>query len=215
MKNYNTKRGFQSKLVVNTLFNKIPMNLKCSLSQNERDFLEAVIHLQHIGRYNTSNSLIMANSGLNSRQIVEAKKSLVKIGLLEVVDSKSALGTRYKVNAELYNALVQELNAIPTAPERFEYGDKVREEHGLKRIFTNIINTLRRNLTSIEVPPDERLTVDMASNSAEVLTPEAPPKVESYEEQLHRLKTDLDNGLLTPEEYYDSFKQLKKRKHEN
>ena len=209
------KRRFQSKLVVNTLFNKIPMNLKCSLSQNERDFLEAVIHLQHIGRYHTSNSLIMANSGLNSRQIVEAKKNLVKIGLLEVVDSKSALGTRYKVNAELYNALVQELNAIPTAPERFEYGDKVREEHGLKRIFTNIINTLRRNLTSIEVPPDEKLTVDMASNSAEVLTPEAPPKEESYEEQLHRLKTDLDNGLLTPEEYYNNVKKLKQEKYEN
>ena len=215
MTDLKTKRGFQSKLVVNTLFNKIPMNLKCSLSQNERDFLEAVIHLQHIGRYHTSNSLIMANSGLNSRQITEAKKNLVKIGLLEVVDSKSALGTRYKVNTELYNALVQELNAIPTAPERFEYGDKVREVHGLKRIFTNIINTLRRNLTSIEVPPDERLTVDMASNSAEVLTPEAPPKVESYEEQLHILKTDLDNGLLTPEEYYVNVKKLKNEKYEN
>lgn len=215
MKNYNTKRGFQSKLVVNTLFNKIPMNLKCSLSQNERDFLEAVIHLQHIGRYNTSNSLIMANSGLNSRQIVEAKKSLVKIGLLEVVDSKSALGTRYKVNAELYNALVQELNAIPTAPERFEYGDKVREEHGLKRIFTNIINTLRRNLTSIEVPPDEKLTVSMATYSAEVAeTPIAPLPKKSYEEQLAELQADRDNGKITNEQYYKRVKFLKFKRYE-
>ena len=215
MVRYNTKKSFQSKLNVDTLFNKVPMNLKCTLSQNERDFLEAVIHLQHLGRYHTSNSLIMANSGLNSRQISSAKQNLVQMGLIEVADSKSALGTRYKVNTELYNALVRELNVIPTAPERFEYGDKVRAEHGLKRIFTNIINTLRRNLTSIEVPPDERLTVDMASNSAEVLTPEAPPKVESYEEQLHILKTDLDNGLLTPEEYYVNVKKLKNEKYEN
>ena len=215
MDRYKKKKSFQSKLNVDSIFSKVPMNLKCTLSQNERDFLEAVIHLQHLGRYHTSNSLIMANSGLNSRQISSAKQSLVQMGLIEVADNKSTMGTRYIVKDEVYNSLVQELNAIPTAPERFEYGDKVREEHGLKRIFTNIINTLRRNLTSIEVPPDERLTVDMASNSAEVLTPEAPPKVESYEEQLHRLKTDLDNGLLTPEEYYDSFKQLKKRKHEN
>ncbi len=210
MTDFKTKRGFQSKLIVNTLFNKIPMNLKCSLSQNERDFLEAVIHLQHLGRYHTSNSLIMANSGLNSRQISSAKQNLVQMGLIEVADNKSAIGTRYIVKDEVYNTLVQELNAIPTAPERFEYGDMFREKRGLKRLFTNIINTLKRNLTSIEVPPDEKLTVSMATNSAEVAaTPIAPPPSKSYEEQLAELKADLNNGKITNEQYYKRVKILK------
>lgn len=215
MTDLKTKRGFQSKLVVNTLFNKIPMNLKCSLSQNERDFLEAVIHLQHLGRYHTSNSLIMANSGLNSRQISSAKQNLVQMGLIEVADNKCAIGTRYIVKDEVYNTLVQELNAIPTAPERFEYGDMFREKRGLKRLFTNIINTLRRNLASIEVPPDEKLTVDMATNSAEVVAiPIAPPPKKSYEEQLAELQADRDNGKITNEQYYKRVKFLKFKRYE-
>lgn len=210
MAQHNKKKSFQSKLNVNTLFNKVPMNLKCTLSQNERDFLEAVIHLQHLGRYHTSNSLIMANSGLNSRQISSAKQSLVQMGLIEVADNKSTMGTRYIVKDEVYNLLVQELNAIPTAPERFEYGDSFREKRGLKRLFTNIINTLRRNLASIEIPPDEKLTVSTVFNSTKEATPPmAPTPKKSYEEQLAELQVDRDNGKLTPEQYYKRVKLLK------
>ena len=215
MDRYKKKKSFQSKLNVDSIFSKVPMNLKCTLSQNERDFLEAVIHLQHLGRYHTSNSLIMANSGLNSRQISSAKQNLVQMGLIEVADNKSTMGTRYIVKDEVYNSLVQELNAIPTAPERFEYGDMFREKRGLKRLFTNIINTLKRNLASIEVPPDEKLTVSMATNSAEVATtPIAPPPKKSYEEQLAELQADLDNGKLTNEQYYKRVKLLKIRNYE-
>ena len=215
MDRYKKKKSFQSKLNVDSIFSKVPMNLKCTLSQNERDFLEAVIHLQHLGRYHTSNSLIMANRGLNSRQISSAKQSLVQMGLIEVADNKSAMGTRYIVKDEVYNSLVQELNAIPTAPERFEYGDMFREKRGLKRLFTNIINTLKRNLASIEVPPDEKLTVSMATNSAEVATtPIAPPPKKSYEEQLAELQADLDNGKLTNEQYYKRVKFLKFKRYE-
>ena len=77
------KKGqFKSKLEVNELFVKSPINLKCVLSQNERDFIEAVIHLQSLGKYHTSDSLIMANSGLNTNQITLAKKNLVQMGLI-------------------------------------------------------------------------------------------------------------------------------------
>jgi hypothetical protein len=157
----------------------------------------------------------MANSGLNSRQISSAKQNLVQMGLIEVADNKSAIGTRYIVKDEVYNTLVQELNAIPTAPERFEYGDMFREKRGLKRLFTNIINTLRRNLASIEVPPDEKLTVDMAINSAEVVAiPIAPPPKKSYEEQLAELQADRDNGKITNEQYYKRVKFLKFKRYE-
>ena len=177
--------------------------------------LVSLIHLQHLGRYHTSNSLIMANSGLNSRQISSAKQNLVQMGLIEVADNKSAIGTRYIVKDEVYNTLVQELNAIPTAPERFEYGDMFREKRGLKKLFTNIINTLRRNLASVEVPPDEKLTVSMATNSAEVAaTPIAPPPKKSYEEQLAELQADRDNGKITNEQYYKRVKFLKFKRYE-
>lgn len=137
------------------------------------------------------------------------------MGLIEVADNKSAIGTRYIVKDEVYNTLVQELNAIPTAPERFEYGDMFREKRGLKRLFTNIINTLRRNLASIEVPPDEKLTVDMATNSAEVVAiPIAPPPKKSYEEQLAELQADRDNGKITNEQYYKRVKFLKFKRYE-
>ena len=137
------------------------------------------------------------------------------MGLIEVADNKSAIGTRYIVKDEVYNTLVQELNAIPTAPERFEYGDMFREKRGLKRLFTNIINTLRRNLASIEVPPDEKLTVDMVTNSAEVVAiPIAPPPKKSYEEQLAELQADRDNGKITNEQYYKRVKFLKFKRYE-
>ena len=137
------------------------------------------------------------------------------MGLIEVADNKSAIGPRYIVKDEVYNTLVQELNAIPTAPERFEYGDMFREKRGLKRLFTNIINTLRRNLASIEVPPDEKLTVDMATNSAEVVAiPIAPPPKKSYEEQLAELQADRDNGKITNEQYYKRVKFLKFKRYE-
>ena len=90
-----------------------------------------------------------------------------------------------------------------------------REKRGLKRLFTNIINTLRRNLASIEVPPDEKLTVDMATNSAEVVAiPIAPPPKKSYEEQLAELQADRDNGKITNEQYYKRVKFLKFKRYE-
>ena len=142
------KSQFKSKLEVNELFVKSPINLKCVLSQNERDFIEAVIHLQSLGKYHTSDSLIMANSGLNANQITLAKKNLVQMGLITVASDKSPQGSRYIINEENYNCLLRLLNSIKLAPERFEFGDKIRLECGLKTLFKNIINTLSRRLTT-------------------------------------------------------------------
>ena len=193
-----TKSQFKSKLEVNELFVKCPMNLKCVLSQNERDLLEAVIHLQSLGKYNTSDSLIMANSGLNSNQITLAKKNLIKLGLLEVVTDKSPLGSRYVVKAETYNQLLRQLNDISNAPQRFETGDRFREEHDLQPIFVNIINTLNRRLKTGCVPDEERIT-------AMVEKKHQP----TYEEQKAILKQQLEDGKITNEQYYKLIKSLK------
>ena len=140
------KSQFKSKLEVNELFVKSPINLKCVLSQNERDFLEAVIHLQSLGKYHTSDSLIMANSALNANQITSAKKNLVQMGLITVASDTSPQGSRYIINEENYNCLLRQLNSIKLAPKRFEFGDKIRLECGLKTLFKNIMGTIHFNL---------------------------------------------------------------------
>lgn len=191
---------FKSKLEVTNLFIKAPMNFKCLLSSTERDFLEAVIHLQSLGRYNTSDSLIMANSGLNSRQITEAKRNLVALDLINIVIDRCRLGSRYIVKEETYNELVRHLNSIRSAIERFKIGDAYRESKGVKPIFKNIINTLHRRLSSVEVPTEDRITV-------------AEPHHENPREKVkERLKAMLDEGKITPEEYHLKIKRLNNSK---
>jgi hypothetical protein len=176
------------------------MNFKCLLSSTERDFLEAVIHLQSLGRYNTSDSLIMANSGLNSRQITEAKRNLVALDLINIVIDRCRLGSRYIVKEETYNELVKHLNSIRSAIERFKVGDAYRESKGVKPIFKNIINTLSRRLTSTDVPSDERITVGPQ---------QVNPPIEKVKERLRAL---LDEGKITPEEYHLKIKRLNNSK---
>lgn len=188
---------FKSKLEVNELFVKSPINLKCVLSQNERDFIEAVIHLQSLGRYHTSDSLIMANSGLNANQITAAKRNLVQMGLMTVSVGKSSQGSRYVINGENYNRLLKQLNSIQSAPERFEFGDKIRLERGLKALFKNIINTLSRRLTTELIPNNERIT--KVEDSQQPLT---------YQEQKVALQKLRDDGLISHEQYYKRVKML-------
>lgn len=193
------KSQFKSKLEVNELFVKSPINLKCVLSQNERDFLEAVIHLQSLGKYHTSDSLIMANSALNANQITLAKKNLVQMGLITVASDKSPQGSRYIINEKNYNCLLRQLNSIKLAPKRFEFGDRLRQDKGLKPLFTNIINTLNRRLTTEQIPDEERLTVSEEEHQ-QPLTPK---------EQKVALKKQLEDGLITNEQYYKQVKSLK------
>ncbi len=190
---------FKSKLEVEELFVKSPINLKCVLSQNERDFLEAVIHLQSTGRYFTSDSVIMANSGLNTAQITKAKKNLQQLGLLEVASDKHPCGSRHIVKCETYNSLVRQLNAIEAASNRFEFGDKYREEHGLTPIFINTINTLRRRLSTTFILEDELITKQ-----------EELRKPLSAMEQKEILKQQRDDGVITNEQYYKRIKLIQK-----
>lgn len=193
------KTFFKSKLEVNNLYIKAPMNFKCLLSSTERDFLEAVIHLQSLGRYNTSDSLIMANSGLNGRQITDAKRTLVALDLINIVIDRCRLGSRYIVKEETYNELVKHLNSIRSAIERFKVGDAYRESKGVKPIFKNIINTLHRRLSTVVVPTEDRITV-------------AEPHHENPREIVkERLRAMLEEGKITPEEYHIRVKGLKNK----
>ena len=188
------KMIFTNKLKIDRLFVKVPINLKCMLSQNERDFLEAIIHLQSLGKVHTSDSLVMANSGLNSNQITNAKRNLIALGLLNVKSNKGAYGSIYIINTERYNTFVEQLNAIPNASQRFETGDNIRKECGLNAIFSNIVNTLRRTHIGTTLTDEECLR--MAS-----LAP-------TYAEQKSALKELLEKQEITIEEYRYKCKKL-------
>lgn len=192
------KFTLKSKLEVTELFIKAPMNFKCLLTSNERDFLEAVIHLQSLGKYHTSDSLIMANSGLNSRQITVAKQNLIALDLLNVATDKCPIGSRYMINEQTYNELLRHLNSTQSATERFMAGDTYRKSRGLKPIFTNIIHTLHRRLKTIDVPDEERITT----------TTDVQPKQESKQKEIDRLKELLNEGKITPEEYHNRKNKL-------
>ena len=191
---------FKSKLEVDELFVKSPMNLKCALSQNERDFLEAVIHLQSTGKYFTSDSLIIANSGLNTTQITKAKRNLMQLEILDIATDKNPQGSRYIVKEDVYNSLIGKLNGILSATERFEYGDKYREEHGLTPIFTNTINTLNRRLKTTIIPSRELIT-----------TQETRWCPLSVQEQKELLKQQRDDGVITNEQYYKRIKLIQNK----
>lgn len=197
--NVKNTTNFKSKLEIDELFVKSPINLKCVLSQNERDFLEAVIHLQSTGKYFTSDSLIIANSGLNTTQITKAKRNLMQLEILDIATDKNPQGSRYIVKEDVYNSLVGKLNGILSATERFEYGDKYREEHGLTPIFTNTINTLNRRLKTTIIPSGELITKQGGVT-----------KPLSAKEQKEILKQQLENGEITNEQYYKKVKLIKK-----
>ena len=163
--------------------------MKCLLSQNERDFLEAVIHLQSMGKTRISDILIMANSGLGDRQITRAKQNLVALGLLSVKSSSKRLGSIYHIDSDKYNEHLDLLNSIRIASMRFETGDTIRTESGLSPIFTNIIHRLQRNQND-----------DAQTNAYDMMS--------SAEEQRQVLKTKLDNREITTEEYRDYLKRI-------
>ena len=63
----------------------------------------------------------------------------------------------------------------------------------------NIINTLNRRLTTEQIPDEERLTVSEEEHQ-QPLTPK---------EQKVALKKQLEDGLITNEQYYNKVKELK------
>jgi len=176
-------------LKVDRLFIKSPVNMKCLLSQNERDFLEAVIHLQSMGKIRISDVMIMANSGLNDRQITRAKRNLAALGLLSVESDSRRLGSIYSIDSDKYNRHLDLLNSIRVAPMRFEAGDTIRTECGLQSIFTNIIHRLQRSQN------DDAQTNDCDG-------------VKSAEEQKQALQTKFDNKEITIEEYREYLKRI-------
>lgn len=143
MKKINTK--YESKLNFNRLWIQTPVNAKAWLSQNERDFLDTLIHLQNLKKQYISDSMIIANSGLSNNKLQTAKKHLKALGLIETKHYKST-GTLYIINRALYEDIIDKLNAVGDAAERFSIGDAFRKDRGLDPIFKNIINTIKRKI---------------------------------------------------------------------
>lgn len=175
----NTAKTYVSKLKFEGLYIRAPINAKAFLSQNERDFFDVLIHLQSLKKLYVSDSLIMANSGLNSKQITDAKRNLEALGLIKIKYS-STKGTLYVIDTSKYESIIQQLNKIIDSFERFTYGDNLRREHGISPIFTNIINTLKRkSLKRQGLDDSEKIYALMPSKSSAKGLSEELEKIET------------------------------------
>lgn len=166
--------------------------MKCLLSQNERDFLDAVIHLHAIGQYRTSDRLIMMNSGLNDNQITRAKRNVVALDLLSVQSNSKRLGCMYCIHVDRYNQLLERLNEISDAVQRFTTGDAIRKECGLPPIFTNIIHRLAR----------------IRSGTEGDMYKDIPQNEPSPDDRRQALKRRYENKEITLEEYRTYLKRI-------
>lgn len=195
----NKKSAYKSKLEVDKLFVKVPINLKCLLSQNERDFFEAVQHLQSLGYSNTSDSLIVANSGLCDSQLRTAKKNLIQLGLISVKCDKGSRGTVYVINIKLYNELVDMLNSTPDSIERFQKGDDFRTKRTVKPLFHSVVNRLKRYFRESNTLTNEERIFEFADTKP----------ITTLESELAHLQTEYQSSLLTLEEFRAKSKQIK------
>ena len=179
-----------------------PCNLKCLLNQNERDVLDVLFHITDISLNPISDTVIIANSGLNFNQITQAKKNLISLNVI-TIKGITVRGTLYLINYTLLEAILSDLNDTKSPVERFIKGDNIRVEKGLKAINTNTINTLNRVRKDVD-------KLDITETGKEVVTTSNykghKQKKNNNEaiklcDELNRKKRDCDCDILSDSDY--------------
>lgn len=183
-----------------------PVNLKCLLNQNERDVLDVLFHITDISLNPISDTVIIANSGLNLNQINTAKKNLISLNVI-TIKGITVKGTLYLVNYTLLEAILSDLNNTKSPVERFIKGDNIRLEKGLKAININTINTLNRRKKDVD-------KLDITETGKELVTakPTSTNKGQKQHRdeaiklcnQLNEKKKQRDANFITKKEY-ESF----------
>ncbi|MDD3507927.1 MAG: hypothetical protein PHY27_05840 [Parabacteroides sp.] len=179
-----------------------PCNLKCLLNQNERDVLDVLFHITDISLNPISDTVIIANSGLNFNQITQAKKNLISLNVI-TIKGITVRGTLYLINYTLLEAILSDLNDTKSPVERFIKGDNIRVEKGLKAINTNTINTLNRVRKDVD-------KLDITETGKEVVTTSNykghKQKKNNNEaiklcDELNKKKRDCDCDIMSDKEY--------------
>jgi len=182
-----------------------PCNLKCLLNQNERDVLDVLFHITDISLNPISDTVIIANSGLNLNQINTAKKNLISLNVI-TIKRITVKGTLYLINYSLLEAILSDLNDTKNPVERFIKGDKIRTENGLKAININTINTLNRRKKDVD-------KLDITETGKELVTAKSTSNYKGHKQKQHsneaiklcellnRKKRDCDCDILSDKEY--------------
>lgn len=185
-----------------------PVNLKCLLNQNERDVLDVLFHITDISLNPISDTVIIANSGLNLNQINTAKKNLISLNVI-TIKGITVKGTLYLINYTLLEAILSDLNNTKSPVERFIKGDNIRLEKGLKAININTINTLNRRKKDVD-------KLDITETGKELVTardkqPRQPQQVKQQKQhsneaiklcnELNKQKQKCDAEFITDKEY--------------
>lgn len=182
-----------------------PCNLKCFLTGIERDVLDVLFHITDISLNPISDTVIIANSGLNLNQINTAKKNLISLNVI-TIKGITVKGTLYLINYSLLEAILSDLNDTKSPVERFIKGDNIRVKKGLKAINTNTINTLNRRKKDVE-------KLDISETGKELVTGgnKEPKQVKQQKqhsneaiklcELLNRKKRDCDCDILSDSDY--------------
>lgn len=183
-----------------------PCNLKCLLNNNERDVLDVLFHITDISLNPISDTVIIANSGLNFNQITQAKKNLISLNVI-TIKGITVKGTLYLINYSLLEAILSDLNNTKNPVERFIKGDNIRLEKGLKAINTNTINTLNRVRKDVE-------KLDVTETGKELVTAKSTSRNKGQKQhrdeaiklcnQLNEKKKQRDANFITKKEY-ESF----------
>lgn len=179
-----------------------PCNLKCLLNQNERDVLDVLFHITDISLNPISDTVIIANSGLNFNQITQAKKNLISLNVI-TIKGITVKGTLYLINYTLLEAILSDLNNTKSPVERFVKGDNIRLEKGLKAINTNTINTLnrvRKDVEKLDVTETGKEVVTTSNNKGHKQKQHSNEAIKLCDE-LNRKKRDCDCDIMSDKEY--------------
>lgn len=181
-----------------------PCNLKCLLNPNERDVLDVLFHITDISLNPISDTVIIANSGLNFNQITQAKKNLISLNVI-TIKGITVKGTLYLINYTLLEAILGDLNDTKSPVERFVKGDNIRVEKGLKAINTNTINTLNRVRKDVN-------KLDITETGKELVTAKTTSNYKGHKQKhndeaiklcelLNKKKRDCDCDILSDKDY--------------
>ena len=109
------------------------------MTDNEMSFLEGIQHIQQCQGEDTyiSDSFIRGITGLSKSSVTAGKKGLISLGIVWKKEVQDKKGTRYGINYKRLNAIIQSLNTISVASERWAKGREIRIERGLVSLKVN------------------------------------------------------------------------------
>lgn len=138
------------------LYVPAPINLNCLLTQNERDVLNIIRHLNVMNQPYISLSLLRLETGMDKRIIQKARDSLIKLELISI-ESETKYGTRFIINYDKLCEILEKLNNEKNPINRFNIANDFRKDNKNTKLIEEFTNT--------EFNPDRNKTNENQTDS--------------------------------------------------